>query len=202
MGQDSMARYAAASEVYNDDDNDNDNDNDNNENASSQAPIYGSLTGWVMTVMIFAFIVVWAHMLLQQPDYPGGVVFGSNSPQTSSKGRGVVHGVDVAGLRSVLSEIRSTKSRMCAMWPNNTNDCHILKQGWALNQRFRAGGYIQYTLAHKILQSVQNRQHGHVSRNLTISVTGSSTSAGHDTHFDYTYAQTVKQLNHSSQLVR
>ncbi|GAB5359750.1 hypothetical protein AAMO2058_000569700, partial [Amorphochlora amoebiformis] len=81
----------------------------------------------------------------------------------------------LAVVDNTLNEIEKTRQRLCSLWPNNTN-CEIFKKG---DTSDIDNTLLQTRMLHRILNEVEAQ--------FVLYVTGSSTSAGHDCHFDYSY---------------
>ena len=97
-------------------------------------------------------------------------------------------GLRLEDVRALRAQVAAAQARMCGMWPDN-DGCALVQTGWV------GGADGGEAIVHKILRAmlqigpVDGETGGSVGDDrFTISVTGSSTSAGHDTHINYTYS--------------
>eukprot|EP00468_Gymnochlora_sp_CCMP2014_P013762 CAMPEP_0167753580 /NCGR_PEP_ID=MMETSP0110_2-20121227/7794_1 /TAXON_ID=629695 /ORGANISM="Gymnochlora sp., Strain CCMP2014" /LENGTH=736 /DNA_ID=CAMNT_0007639365 /DNA_START=24 /DNA_END=2231 /DNA_ORIENTATION=- len=136
--------------------------------------------GWCGLCLLGITSIVWVLIILygsRAPQVAGVKIRWLGRPQGKSLPK-------IEQIQAALVSIQEAKKRLCKQWPDN-EDCRLLTRGFP--DDFADGGDL---IVQKIMHSILDKS----TYNFTVTVTGSSTSAGHDTHFKYSYAVQMQRI--------
>jgi len=132
-------------------------------------------------------MLVWLAIASGELRYYGGSGFSGGEEEVRPKPLSYPD-----ALQKLAKEIEQSQADMCRVWERagaapEGGDCALIKRGWVGNADNGSAIVDRLTL-----YIVQGRR-GELA-NFTVAVMGSSTSAGHDSHLNYTYAVQAQQL--------